>query len=448
MVSNDYVFRNTPGKALLKLSYPILIGMIAMTLFNVADTWYVARLGTLELAAITFTFPVIMLLNGVTLGLGVGLTAVISTKVGEGAKDEVKKYTRDGLVLALIIVFAIMLAGLLTIEPLFKMLGASDEILPLIADYMTVWYWGAFTVVVPMVGNAAIRGTGDSVTPAWIMSSAAILNIILDPFIIYGIGPFPRMEMQGAAIATVISRTVTMMAALYILCYRDKLIEFKIPHISKLFKRLKDVLEVGVFTAMIHILIPIASGVVTRIIAANGPIDIAAFGAGSRIEMFAGMVPIAFSSGMIVYAGQHWGAKSYNRMREGIKKGIQYVLITGSLIYAIVLLAANPISVFFTKDPAVQELLVVFLRVVLAGIMIEAVSSIAGSVHNGIRRPKVAFMVYSVRFILLIVPAVYLGNLFGGITGIFYGLLISKILSGIFGWLVLKRLCREMGQPI
>ncbi len=445
MVTNrNYVFDDNPGKALIKLAWPMLVGMLALTIFSVVDTWYVSRLGTLELAAMSFTFPVVMLLNGVTLGIGVGLTSVVSNKIGEKAIEEVRCYTRDGLGLAMLIVVIFTVAGLLTIKPLFRAMGATEEILPLVSDYMTIWYFGAAAVVIPMVGNGAIRGTGDTVTPMWIMTIAAILNIILDPLLIFGIGPFPRMELEGAALATVIARAGTMVASLYVLGIRDKLINPRIPKLREMFKHWRDVMEVGIYAAIIHLLVPLSSGLLTRLVASYGPEAVAAFGAGTRIEMFAAMIPIAMASGMMVYTGQHWGAKKYDRLIIGINRAQQFVIIAGAFIYLLITTTASPLARLFSSEVTVIEPLVFYLRVALAGLMLESLSSVGGSVFNGIRRPKTAFIIFFFRFILLLLPLAWIGGLLAGVKGLFVGFFAAKVITGFVAWRFLSGFKKEV----
>jgi MATE family, multidrug efflux pump len=444
--TNSYIFEDSPAKAILKLAWPMLIGMLAMTIFNLVDTWYIARLGTLELAAISYTFPVVMLLNGVTLSLGVGLTAVISNKSGEGNREEVKSYTRDGLILAMLVVITFMVAGLLTVEPLFRLMGASETILPLIVDYMKIWYFGAAAVVIPMVGNSAIRGMGDAKSPAAIMTFAAILNMILDPFLIYGIGPFPRLELEGAAIATVIARSCTTVASLYILGIRYKAIKLHLPKIRNMIKRWGRVLEIGAYATMIHLIVPISSFVLMNIVSGYGPEVVAAFGAGSRIEMFAAMALGSVSSAMLVYTGQHWGAKKYKRLNRGIIKSQQFVLTVGCVIYLLIQIFAVQIAGLFTMDVLVLEPLLLFMRLTLAGLVFEALASVAGPIYMGIRRPKYALLIFFIRFVVFMLPLAWIGGILGGVSGLFIGLGVGKILTGILGWFVLRNLKIEISS--
>ena len=168
------------GRTLIKLTIPMFLAILAMVVFNLVDTAFVGRLGTEELAAISFTFPVVLVINSLAGGLGVGASAVISQAIGKGDRYRVQRLTTDSLGLSVMVVVVFVSIGLVTIDPLFRLLGATPEVLPLIRQYMTLWYIGVIFVVIPMVGNATIRATGDTKTPAVIMMVAAGINIVLD----------------------------------------------------------------------------------------------------------------------------------------------------------------------------------------------------------------------------------------------------------------------------
>ena len=143
------------GSTLVKLTIPMLFGIMGMVIFNLVDTIYVGRLGTAELAALSFTFPVVMVVTSIGLGIGVGASSLISFAIGEGNHNKVQRITSDSLVLSLLLVLIFISVGYFTIDPLFTALGASPEILVLIHEYMDIWYLGVPFVVVPMVGNNA-----------------------------------------------------------------------------------------------------------------------------------------------------------------------------------------------------------------------------------------------------------------------------------------------------
>ena len=158
---------------------------------------------------------------------------MIVGSIGQGNQDRVQRLTTDGLALAFIIVALFSIVGLATIDPVFRMLGATDQTLPLIRQYMTIWYVGVCFVIIPMTGNAAIRATGDMKTPAAIMMTAAAINVVLDPLMIFGIGPFPAMGIQGAALATMIARAMSLAASLWVLIRREQMVTIARPRLSE-----------------------------------------------------------------------------------------------------------------------------------------------------------------------------------------------------------------------
>ena len=187
------------GRTLLGLALPMIWGMFSIIAFNLTDAYFVGKLGTAPLAAISFTFPVVMTVGSITIGLGVGTCSVLSRAIGEGDHRKVQRLATDSLILSLLVVGFFILVGILTIDPLFEAMGADSETLPLIREYMSIWYFGMMFLVVPMVGNNALRASGDTINPSIIMTVSALINVILDPILIYGLGPFPRLEIKGAA---------------------------------------------------------------------------------------------------------------------------------------------------------------------------------------------------------------------------------------------------------
>ena len=135
------------GRTLVFVTLPMMVGIVGMVAFNLVDTFFVGRLGTLELAAMGFTFPVVMVVGSIARGLGVGVSSVVSRAIGQGDHHKVQRLTTDGLLLSVLIVLVFAVAGLLSIEPLFRMLGASEDILPLIKAYMRIWYFGIMNVL-------------------------------------------------------------------------------------------------------------------------------------------------------------------------------------------------------------------------------------------------------------------------------------------------------------
>jgi putative MATE family efflux protein len=418
------------GKVLWQLTAPMLIGILGMIVFNLMDTFYVSRLGTIELAAISFTFPVVMVISSIAQGLGVGITVTVSKASGEGNREKQTRLITWGLILSVIVVVFFVIIGLLTIDPLFRLLGADAQTLPVIKEYMTIWYWGVIFVVIPMTGNSAIRGLGDTKTPAFVMLIAATFNTILDPLLIFGIGPFPELGVRGAAIATLISRSVTFVVASYVLIFREKLISFKKQSLENIKISLKEILHIGIPNALTKMIIPISLGIITGLIASHGREAIAGFGISTRLEMFAIMPINALVSVLPVFIGQNLGAGKQERVHRGIAISRNFVLIYGVAAYVVLIFIARPAGFLFNNNPQVIDVVVQYFRIVpisygLLGIMQIGIISL-----NVLGKPIRAAALTLVQMLGLYIPLALLGSRMFGISGIFIALVLSYLIMG------------------
>ena len=424
----------TEGKVslqLVKLTLPMIWGSFTVIAFNLADTYFVSQLGTAELAAMTFTFPVVLLLGNLAMGLGIGVSSVVSRAVGEGESALVKRLTMASLTLSLVVVGVFALIGLGTIEPLFTLLGVKPEILPLVREYMQIWYLGMVFLVVPMVGNSVIRAAGDAQTPSLIMTMAAFLNILLDPLLIFGWGPFPALELQGAALATVIARAMTLAASLLVLGLRERLLLYYLPPLQEAREHWGRILRIGFPAALTRAIVPLSMGFVTSIVATYGPAAIAGFGIALRVESFALIVPMALPASIGPFVGQNWGARRYDRIRQALKLSFGFSLVFGGLLAIALSLSADRIAAIFNRDPAVIAVVTIYLIIAPLGYGAAAVLFTASSVSNALGRPLPAVVMSLVQMLVFYVPLAYLGSWLLGLRGIFIAACLSNLIVGL-----------------
>jgi len=423
---------------LVKLTIPMFFGIVGMVIFNLVDTIYVGRLGTEELAALSFTFPVVMIVTSIGLGIGVGASSLISFAIGEENHSKVQRITSDSLVLSLLLVFVFILVGYLTIDPLFTAMGATPEILVMIREYMVIWYFGVPFVIVPMVGSNALRAKGDMKTPAAIMITIVIINIILDPLLIFGIGPFPQLGLRGAAIATVFARGLSLFMALYVLHFRDNMITFKSPGAAEVLLSWKNLLAIALPAAGGRIIVPIAIGIVTHVIAQYGPEPVAAFGAASRAEFFMLAIIMALGSVLNPFIGQNIGANKVDRAKNALKQGLTFAVIWGIGSYILLFSLAEFIAKLFSAEEEVIQYIVLYLSIVPIGYAFRSVSDLIVNVLNVIRKPLHSAGIVIVQMLFFIVPLVYLGSYFFGVRGIFWGIVIANVMSGIIAFFTIR----------
>ncbi len=429
------------------MTLPMIVGLVAVIGFNAVDTYFIGQLGLESLAAITYTFPVVFVLATVALGLGTGATSIVSRAVGEGDQDRVRALATDSLTLAVAIVGVLVVVGVLTIEPVFRLLGAEGAELERIRQYMLIWYLGMPFLVVPMVGNGVIRAIGDAKVPGAVMVVAAVANVILDPLLIFGVGPFPRMEMRGAALATVLARATTLAAALYVLSVRERLIVWRPRPFSAVLASWREILRVGGPAAATQAINPISIAVVTRLVASHGSVAVAAFGAATRVDALA-MIPFsALAAGMAPVAGQNWGAGLRDRVREGLHWSGVYSLAWAVVTVVGLALLGPAIVGRFSDDPDVRSLAATYLRIVPASHVLYGVMIITSATFNAIGRPLSASVIMITRMVVLYVPIAYAGSRLVGPVGIFAAAAISNAGAGILAFVWSRRVCAADPSP-
>ena len=422
-------------KLLIRLTLPMMAGMISMIIFNLVDTFFIGQLGKNELAAMSFTFPVVMVVQSIALGLGMGTSSVVSRAIGKGDSSKVKRLATDSLFLAVLVVAAAAITGELTIGPLFTLLGADTVTLPLIKEYMRIWYIGVMFVVVPMVGNNIIRATGDMKTPALIMTFAAIANMIMDPLLIFGIGPFPEMGLAGGALATVIGRASTLVFAMIILIKRELITPRKL-NLGELFTSWKQILFIGIPAALTNIITPLTMGVITRMVSVFGTAAVAGFGVATRLEMIVLMIVHSLASIMVPFTGQNRGSGNFSRVSEAAKKGFIFSLIWSVIAFGGFYFAGAFMAGLFNKNPVVISTVVSYLRIIALTYGFQGILLLSSSVLNALGKPIHAIGLSLLRLLALYIPLALIGSKLFGLNGIFAGGAVANLLSGLLAAVV------------
>jgi len=431
------------GRILLSMTGPMIVGMFALVAFNLADAFFVAQLGTPQLAAMSFTFPVVMFLGSIAIGLGIGTASVLSRAIGRGDTMRVRRIATDSLALAFLVVLVCSFFGMLTIDPLFRLLGAGPDLLPFIRDYMIIWYSGMAFLVVPMVGNNAIRATGDTRTPSVIMVIAALLNVALDPILIFGLFGMPRLEMAGAALATVITRALTLVLALAVLHFREGLLDLRRPHWKEVWASWREVLFIAIPAGSTNLLTPVSQAVITRIMAGFGPAVVAGFGAGTRVEAFAFLVIIALAISLTPFVGQNWGANRPDRVRRALWLGAGFAIVWGGISWVAFLATGKTIAVWFGDKPELRRTLVQYLWIIALTYGLQGVCHLASATLNAMNRPFLAAAVIIIRTFVFVVPLAYVGAQLLDVRGAFAGIAVGNVVAGIVALAIVWRTLRH-----
>ena len=420
------------------MTIPMILGMVMMMSFGLIDTFFVSLLGTEQLAAISFTFPVTFTVISLNIGLGIGTSAIIGKLQGSGKLEESRYYATGSLMLSSILVGSLAIVGFLTIDTIFSLLNASASLLPYINEYMGLWYLSSIFLSLPMVGNSVLRACGDTRTPSIVMASVGGINALLDPLFIFGAGPVPAMGIKGAALATLLAWMVGAIWILYLLAVKRNLILPRILTFRELKTSSKDILRIGLPAAGANMLTPIAGGVMTAVVASYGAEAVAAWGVGNRMESIASIVVLALSMTLPPFISQNMGAHNTERVKGAYSIALKFVLCWQGIVFLMMWALSPWIAVIFASEPQVIQLIQLFLMIVPLGYGMQGVVILTNSSLNAMHRPMSALALSVVRLFVFLVPISIAGSYFFGIKGVYWGMVVANIAMAIVSFMVFK----------
>ena len=422
---------------LVNMAIPMSWGIFSIVGFNLVDTYFLGQLGKNELAAISFTFPVVTFFSSLALGMATATSSLVARALGEGNDQKIIRFTSDSLSFALVVVVVSVIFGLLTLDPLFRALGASGKILELIKEYMIIWYSGMVFITVPMVGNGAIRAQGDTKTAAKIMLVAGITNFVLDPILIFGLFGVPALGMKGAAIATVLARALTMFASIYVIHTRYKMVSFRRPPMAVAIESWKKIMHIALPAAGSNIITPVVWSFITAIVASMGTEAVAAFGVVSKIESMAVIVIFAISASVAPLVGQNYGASNYQRIKSSILTGFGLGIGWSVLVAILLYTFGEKIICLINADPEIVEKGTWYFLWVPWTFGLLGIRIISCSAFNSIGRPYLSTLLIVLHMVLLYLPLISIGAHYWQMKGVFLAQAVSNFLVAFLSlWLI------------
>ncbi len=434
------------GRHLWELMVPMMIGLLAMISFGLVDAWFVSRLGPLPLAAVSYTQPVGFVVAAVAMGIGVGANSVIARLLGQGARRRVRRIATHAFLLSGLLGVVLLAAGWLFMDSIFGLMGADETTMPLVRDYMEIYLVGLIFMVGPVIGGSILRALGDAKSPGLLLALTAVVNAVLDPILIFGLFGFPRMEVQGAALATVIANLVSLAAMLAIGIRRDKFLTLR--GMKLIFDSWKRILHVGLSANASGLMAPLTSAFVTAMVARFGQTAVAGFGVGIRTEALALLPFMALGAAIGPFVGQNAGAERMDRVRAAHNWCLRFVFFYGLGVATLLTIFAEPIVGFFTEDQGAMRAAVTQLRILPWTYCLLGVTMIANTSLNVLGRPLAAMMVSLCRTLVVYVPLSWLLGLLFGLTGVFFGGALGNLVSAGVGLVLLKRELRQIDRAV
>ncbi len=430
-------------KHLIRLTAPMVWGLFAVISVQLADTYFISLMGTKELAGISFTFPVTMLISHFLFGVNIAVSSVVSRLIGQKKRAIIQRVVLHAVMLSVTISSVIAVIATLALEPIFTLMGADEASMQIIKDYMPIWLIGFIFLSIPLTGNSAIRASGHAFGPAVIMTISALVNVILDPILIFGLLGAPALGVKGAAIATLIAYICAMFAGLYLQIIREKIIAIDSLHLGELKDSMKRLLIIAIPAGISFTIMPFTGAVIIALLATHGTAAVAAYGVVTRVEGVAMITIIALSTGMAPIIGQNWGAELYERVHKTINQTIGFNFVWSMSVALILGVFATPIASTFSNDPEVIKITRMFFLIVPITYAFGNLVFSWASSFNAMGMPKRSFVMILVKAFVLIIPAVHIGNALYGVAGIFCALASVNIIAGIFFHIISWRKCHK-----
>lgn len=352
------------GKALLLFSIPMIVGMMLQTAYNLIDAIFIGMLGAKEIAAVSITFPVVFVFIAIASGIGIGANALISQAIGKKQLGAANNFAEHALVMGAGMGIVIAVLGIIFSPFVFGLMGADAEILPLAIMYSTPIFIGLIFMFVWFVSDSILRAQGNSKAPMKSLAISVILNIILDPLLIFGFGAIPAMGLVGAAYATVFSRIAAALLNFLYIYSPKSTISLSFKEFKANPECIKSMLGVGLPASASQTLTAGGFILLMGIVGSFGSFAIAAFGIGLRIVSVAIMPMVGISSAVASFTGQNFGAGNFDRIIRVSLLARRMTLAIAVLIFAVVFFFPEQIMGIFTQDRTVISLGRTFLSIV------------------------------------------------------------------------------------
>ncbi|SDM64749.1 putative efflux protein, MATE family [Franzmannia pantelleriensis] len=417
---------------LWRQTWPMAIGVLALLGFQLVDSAFIARLGTAPLAAQSYTFPLTFLIIGIQVGLGIAIAALISRALGAG---EARRARRLGsLVLGVGGIVIGLLAGVLWLTQtlIFTRLGASAESLALIRGYWGPQLLAAWLGALLYFGYSLCRAHGDTRLPGKLMVFTSLVNLLLDPLLIFGVGPWPGLGLPGAAWATVIA----FASGGLILWPRLRRADW-LGRSDLLLEARRSALPFAGIAgpAMISQLMPpLAAMLAIAIVSRLGETAVAAWGLASRLETLSLMLVLALTMSLPPWLGRCYGAGDWPQIRRLMTLAAKAV-VAWQLLLGLVMAAAAPwVAQALAGNPDIRDDLALLIRFLLPSYALLGVCMIVVSAGNALGWPLRAMLMSAARLFVCYLPCLWLGMLAGGLPGLAVGAAVGNLLAGGLAW--------------
>ena len=433
---------------MISMSLPAIISMTINALYNIVDSYFVARISEDALTAVSIIMPLQLMIIAVGVGTGVGVNSLISRRLGARRQEDADKAATTGLILGffdflLFLVVGILLPGVFVgsyAEPGTYIYTAARQ-------YLTIVFCGSFFINIQVIIEKILQATGNMKAPMICSMAGAITNVILDPIMIFGLLGFPKLGVVGAALATVIGQVVGFTIAVIILFgkrNRDKhLVNISFKGFRLEWRIIKEIYQVGLPSIIMQSIASVMNVLYNMILVAYSTTAVAVLGVYFKIQSFVFMPVFGLNQGVLPIIGFNFGARNKERVKEARKEGIRFALIFMVIGLVLFQIIPDKLLMIFDASPQMLEYGVPALRIISINFIPAAFGIMNGTVFQATGHGVYSLICSFIRQLIGIVPFAYILAKIGGVTLSWFSFPIGEVLGLIYSFYMLNKLMKN-----
>lgn len=433
---------------LMRISLPIALSMLVQGLYNIVDSIWVSRVDEKALAAVSVAFPLQMLITAFAIGVGVGMNALLSRHLGAKNFREANLCAQHGLLLSMIVALIFALFGTMTAPKLVAMQTSDPEIIREGVRYLNICFLFSIGICGQICMERLLQSTGLALYSMYTQLFGAVLNIILDPFLIFGWGFFPEMGVTGAAIATVTGQILAFFFGLYLNMKRNREVNLKQDRFHINGAIVKGILAVGIPSAIMISVNSVSIFLINAILAVFGSAAVVALGIYYKVQSFIFMPIFGVNNGLVPIIAYNYGAGHRERIYDVIKLAYKVALIFMALGFLIFQIFPAQLMGFFDPSPELLSIGVVALRIISVSFIFAAVSIISSGIFQSLGNGILSMIVNLVRQLIFIVPLAYLFSKTGVLTYVWLAYPIAELGAMFIAIAFVKKVNDEEIKPM
>ncbi len=436
------------NRLLVTMALPMMISMLVQALYNVVDSIFVSRISEDALTAVSMAFPMQNLLIGLATGTAVGMNALVSKALGEKKTDTANHMAMHGVFLAVCCYLLFLVLGLTISRVFFVVQGASEEITQYGHDYLSIIMCASFGVYIEVIYERLLQSTGKTIYTMFTQGIGAIINIIMDPMLIFGIGIFPKMGIKGAAVATVLGQIVAAILAVTFNAKVNDELHLNFRKFKPELKAVGNILFIGIPSVLMVAIGSVMTFSVNRILVAFSSTAVAVFGVYFKLQSFAFMPVFGMNNGMIPIIAYNYGAQKPDRIIKTLKLSMFYATCIMVIAFIIFQTLPNQLLGLFSASEEMLAIGVPALRTISYGFLLAGVSVICSSFFQAMGNSVYSMLISFMRQLVCLIPLAYLFAQTGDVTKVWLSWPIAEVVSVLCCLLFLNRVNKNLIRPM